>query len=108
MGSYKKEESRQLRELREMGKTIKNTSANAWKVDRVTANHSLSSTAIQQKAQLSLSLLSLSWDVTARHKNEEKNRQAVRFGQHTSSHFYLSCRLKPLEITVIEMYCPRI
>ena len=47
------------------------------KVDRVTANHSLSSTAIQQKFQHSLSLLSLSWDVTARHKNEEKNRQAV-------------------------------
>ena len=47
------------------------------KVDRVTANHSLSSTAIQQKSQHSLSLLSLSWDVTARHKNEEKNRQAV-------------------------------
>merc|ERR1712129_217865 len=60
------------------------------------------------KLQLISALLSLSWDVTARHKNEEKNRQAVRFGQHTSSHFYLSCRLKPLEITVIEMYCPRI
>jgi hypothetical protein len=40
-----------------------------WKVDRVTANHSLSSTAIQQKFQHSLSLLSFSWDVTARHKN---------------------------------------
>ena len=39
-----------------------------WKVDRVTANHSLSSTAIQQKFQHSLSLLSFSWDVTARHK----------------------------------------
>ena len=38
------------------------------KVDRVTANHSLSSTAIQQKFQHSLSLLSLSQDVTARQK----------------------------------------
>ena len=53
---------------------------NAWKVDRVTANHSLSSTAIQQKSQHSLSLLSLSWDVTARHKSLRRiDRRLVSF-----------------------------
>ena len=47
------------------------------KVDRVTANHSLSSTAIQQKFQHSLSLLSLSQDVTARQKLTRHSRLAA-------------------------------
>ena len=51
-----------------------------WKVDRVTANHSLSSTAIQQKFQHSLSLLSQSQDVTARQKNPENGLARSSFG----------------------------
>ena len=47
------------------------------KVDRVTANHSLSSTAIQEKFQHSLSLLSLSQDVTARQKLTRHSRLAA-------------------------------